>query len=201
MSMNQINSNSLFLQEIENNNNNIEDNNKSPYQDYNAYKINSNYNLYNANLSSRNSFLFNNTKLNDSLANMKMSMINNDLNENKINASTSIIDYNQVDTGSKRSELINNYHMLKNKKNNLIGKSLDNFNHNNTMYDSNFVENYNKKPKLMNYLKNLNNSINLNQIDNYLENNNANNDRRHKSFSNVNILDYSTGISNEKNIY
>ena len=205
MSLNQINSNSLFLQEIENNNN-IDDSNKSPYQDYNAYKINSNYNLYNANLSSRNSFLFNNNKLNDSLANMKMCMIKNDMNENKINASTSIIDYNHVDTGSKRNEMLKNYHILKSQKNNLIGKSIDNFNHNNTLYDSNFVENYNKKPKLVNYLKNLNNSINLNQIDmnkidNYLENNNTNNDRRHKSFSNVNILDYSTGISNEKNIY
>ena len=205
MSMNQINSNSLFLQEIENNNN-FDDSNKSPYQDYNAYKINSNYNLYNANLSSRNSFLFNNNKLNDSLANMKMCMIKNDMNENKINASTSIIDYNHVDTGSKRNEMLKNYHILKSQKNNLIGKSIDNFNHNNTLYDSNFVENYNKKPKLVNYLKNLNSSINLNQIDmnkidNYLENNNTNNDRRHKSFSNVNILDYSTGISNEKNIY
>jgi len=205
MSVNQINSNSLFLQEIENNNN-IDDNNKSPYQDYNAYKINSNYNLYNANLSSRNSFLFNNTKLNDSLANMKMSMINNDINENKINASTSIINYNHVDNGNKRNEMINNYHMLKSKKNNMIGKSIENFNHNNTVYESNYVENYNKKPRMINFLKNLNNSINLNQldmnkIDNYLETNNANNDRRHKSFSNVNLLDYSTGISNEKNIY
>ena len=41
----------------------------------------------------------------------------------------------------------------------------------------------------------------MNKIDHSLENNNVNNDRRHKSFSNVNILDYSTGISNEKNIY
>ena len=205
MSINQINSNSLYLQEIENNNN-IDDINKSPYQDYNAYKINSNYNLYNANLSTRNSFLFNNNKLNDSLANMKISMINNDLNENKNNASTSIIDYNHVDPGSKRNENLNKYHILKSKKNTFIGKSIDNFNHNNMMYESNFVENYKKKPKLINYLKNLNNSINLNQIDmnkidNYLESYNVNNDRRHKSFSNVNILDYSTGISNEKNIY
>lgn len=41
----------------------------------------------------------------------------------------------------------------------------------------------------------------MNKIDNYLESNNTNNGRRHKSFSNVNILDYSTGVSNEKNIY
>ena len=136
---------------------------------------------------------------------MKMG-INNDLNENKNNASTSVIDYNHVDTGSKRNEMLNNYHILKSKKNTLIGKSIDNFNNNNMKYESNFVENYNKKPKLINYLKNLNNSINLNQIDmnkidNYLESNNTNNDKKHKSFSNVNILDYSTGISNEKNIY
>ena len=55
--MNQINSNSLFLKEIENNNN-IVDSNKWPYQDYNEYKINSNYNLYNANLSYRGIHLF-----------------------------------------------------------------------------------------------------------------------------------------------
>jgi hypothetical protein len=74
------------------------------------------------------------------------------------------------------------------------------------MYEANYIENYIQKPKLIDYIKTLNNSINLNQvdlnkIDNYLETNNGNNDRRHKSFSNVNLLDYSTGISNEKNIY
>ena len=56
---------------------------------------------------------------------MKMTMLNNDLNDNKINASTSIIDYNIVDTGSKRNEMLNNYHILKSKKKQSYWKKLN----------------------------------------------------------------------------
>ena len=227
MSINQNNSNSIYLQETENNNNininkNIDDNNnyKSPNENYTVYKINSNYNLYNSSLTSRNSFQFNKqNQLADSLVNMKMSQLNYDVNDKKNSVSTSIIDYNYIDNNTKKKEYFNNYNainIIKNPKNYIFKRNNENMNQNsnNTMYETNYIENYkNKKKKIFKFQNDINhNNSNFNIIDineNEKENDNekdieinmGNNDRRHKSFSNVNIIDYSSVISNEKNVF
>ena len=68
------------------------------------------------------------------------------------------------------------------------------------MNESNYLgSNRNKTSKINHYQNNTNNNnINIkefNENDNYDENKDDNNDGRQKSFSNKNLLDYSTGAS------
>ena len=67
------------------------------------------------------------------------------------------------------------------------------------MNDSNFLENNRNRTSKINQLKNnTSNNIIINEFnenDNYDENKEDNNDGRQRSFSNKNLLDYSTGAS------
>ena len=184
---------SICLEEIDNSKNIADNNNNNinSNRNYNAYKIKTKYNIYNSNLTSRNSFQYkkqnkHNNKLTDSFINIKIPHLNNDSFDKKM--STSIIDYNKFDNNNNNNNNILNEFKFKKIINN-------NNNHN----QSNYIENYkNKKIKKCQ----VNNNININEIDEndkkYIENNCIFNDIKTKNCSN--LLDYSTGISNEKNI-
>ena len=231
ISDNKINHNNLksnFFNELEKSNNNINSiiinennsNNKSPNpKSTNDYKIKSNLNVYNSNLTSRNSVQYtnHNIKLIDSLMNVKMNYINNDGIEKpeKNITTTSIINYNHINKKSKKKEYLNNYSALnalknKNKKNYIVGVINEtSYKNNKTINETNYIESYrNKIPNLYQFENDINSNINVNEFnenDNYIENKdeikNENKDRKHKSISNINLLDYSTGASNEKNVY
>jgi hypothetical protein len=188
ISITQNNSNSNF-QEIENKSlNNYYNKIKSPFQNYKSYKINSKYILYNSSLTSRNSLQFNknnNNKLTDSFMNMHMNYLKSDINQiDKNNISTSIYDYN-------------NYNQKKDYSLNNAIQDYQNYNqNNNSMYETNYLENFKNKKfiKLKNQNEKNNTIINNNDKNkkiNYIENNNGNIDRRHKSLSNANKPDYS----------
>ena len=157
-------------------------------------------------MTSRNSLKSHNynSKLTDSLINLRTNKLNSDLN-NKNEKSITIIDYNNIDNKSKRNEEINNYSDLKslknkNQKSYFIGLKSETLNKsNNMMNESNYLEsNRNKTSKINQYQNNNSNNININEfkeIDNYVENKEDNNDGRQRSFSNKNLLDYSTGAS------
>ena len=198
-------SNSNYFQEYENVNSSYI--NKSPYQKDIILKTKTNFNAYNSNnMTSRNSLKSHNynSKLTDSLINLRTNKLNSDLN-NKNEKSITIIDYNNIDNKSKRNEEINNYSDLKslknkNQKSYFIGLKSETLNKsNNMMNESNYLEsNRNKTSKINQYQNNTNNNININEfkeIDNYEENKEDNNDGRQRSFSNKNLLDYSTGAS------
>ena len=192
ISITQNNSNSN-LQEIENKSlNNYYNKNKSPFQNYKSYKINSKYILYNSSLTSRNSLQFNknnnNNKLTDSFMNMQMNYLKSDINQiDKNNISTSIYDYK-------------NYNKIKDYSLNNALQDYQNYNqNNNSMYETNYLENF--KNKKFNKLKKQNDIINANINNNdknkkikYIENNNGNIDRRHKSLCNANIPDCSINL-------
>ena len=198
-------SNSNYFQEYENVNSSYI--NKSPYQKDIILKTKTNFKAYNSNnMTSRNSLKSHNynSKLTDSLINLRTNKLNSDLN-NKNEKSITIIDYNNIDNKSKRNEEINNYSDLKslknkNQKSYFIGLKSETLNKsNNMMNESNYLEsNRNKTSKINQYQNNNSNNININEfkeIDNYVENKEDNNDGRQRSFSNKNLLDYSTGAS------
>jgi len=185
------NSNSNF-QEIENKSlKNYYNKNKSPFQNYKSYKINSKYILYNSSLTSRNSLQFNknnnNNKLTDSFMNMQMNYLKNDINQiDKNNISTSIYDYNNYNK-AKDYSLSNGLQDYQNYNQN-----------NNSMYETNYLENY-KNKKIIKFKKNdmINTNINNNDKNKkikYIENNKGNIDRRHKSLSNANMPEYSINL-------
>ena len=170
-------------------------------------KAKTNFNIYNSNnITSRNSLKNHNynSKLTDSLINIRTNKLNSDLN-NKNEKSITIIDYNNIDKKTKRNEEINNYSDLKtlknkNQKSYFIGIKSETLNKANYMMnDSNYLENNRNRTSKLNQLKNnTSNNIIINEFnenDNYDENKEDNNDGRQRSFSNKNLLDYSTGAS------
>ena len=198
-------SNSNYFQEYENVNSSYI--NKSPYQKDIILKAKTNFNIYNSNnITSRNSLKNHNynSKLTDSLINIRTNKLNSDLN-NKNEKSITIIDYNNIDKKTKRNEEINNYSDLKtlknkNQKSYFIGIKSETLNKANYMMnDSNYLENNRNRTSKINQLKNnTSNNIIINEFnenDNYDENKEDNNDGRQRSFSNKNLLDYSTGAS------
>ena len=190
ISITQNNSNSNF-QEIENKSlNNYYNKNKSPFQNYKSYKINSKYILYNSSLTSRNSFQFNknnNNKLTDSFMNMQLNYLKNDINQ---------IDKNNISTSNE----YNNNNKIKDYSLSNALQDYQNYNqNNNSMYETNYFENF-KNKKFIKFKKqndmiddNTNNNDKNKKIK-YIENNNGNIDRRHKSLNNANIPDYSTNL-------
>ena len=198
-------SNSNYFQEYENVNSSYI--NKSPYQRDIILKAKTNFNIYSSNnMTSRNSLKNHNynSKLTDSLINIKTNKLNSDLNNNN-EKSITIIDYNNIDNKAKRNEEINNYSELKilknkNQKSYLNGITSETLNKTkNIMNESNYLEsNRNKTSKINQYQNNTCNNIFINEFnekDNYDENNEDINDGRQRSFSNKNLLDYSTGAS------
>ena len=189
------NSNSFILPNLKNNKNDLDDNLKKNK----LYK--SNFNVYNSNFSSRNSFQYPKhcQKCPDSVVNLKFAFLNKDKKDKDISISKEINNFTSLNCLKKKKKFIN-------KRNN---EDLNR--ENNTMNDSNYFEAYkNQNYEIYNNQNNYNHSININ-LENINENegngdiikiNNISNDRRHKSFSNfTNLHDYSTGISNEKNFY
>ena len=200
-SINQNISNSNYFQECENANSSYI--NKSPYQKDIILKTNTNFNVYNSNnMTSRNSFKSHNynSKLADSIINIKTNKLNSDLSNNN-EKSITIVDYNNIDNKTKRNEEINNYSELKslknkNQKNHFIGIKSETLNKAyNIMNESNFLES--QRNKQNQYQNNTSNIIihEFNEKDIFDENKDDNNDGRQKSFSNKNLLDYSTGAS------
>ena len=200
-SINQNISNSNYFQECENANSSYI--NKSPYQKDIILKTNTNFNVYNSNnMTSRNSFKSHNynSKLADSIINIKTNKLNSDLSNNN-EKSITIVDYNNIDNKAKRNEEINNYSELKslknkNQKNHFIGIKSETLNKAyNIMNESNFLES--QRNKQNQYQNNTSNIIihEFNEKDIFDENKDDNNDGRQKSFSNKNLLDYSTGAS------
>jgi hypothetical protein len=136
ISITQNNSNSNF-QEIENKSlNNYYNKNKSPFQNYKSYKINSKYILYNSSLTSRNSFQFNknnNNKLTDSFMNMQLNYLKNDINQ---------IDKNNISTSNE----YNNNNKIKDYSLSNALQDYQNYNqNNNSMYETNYFENFKNK--------------------------------------------------------
>ena len=152
ISITQNNSNSNF-QEIENKSlSDYYNKNKSPFQNYKSYKINSKYILYNSSLTSRNSLQFNknnnNNKLTDSFMNMQMNYLKNDINQKDKNNISTSNDYN-----------INN--KIKDYSLNNALQDCQNYNqNNNSMYETNYFENF-KNKKFIKFKKQ-NNMINTN---------------------------------------
>ena len=190
-SLNQYNYKSIYFQDIDNNNNDL-DSNK---QNNKIFKTN--YNIYNSSLTSRNSFQYpkNNLKLTDSFSNVKLVNLNKDLNEKNKEYDNNINNYTSLN-------------FLKNRNGLIQQRNNDNLNRTNNIsnYDSNYIDSHKNKRSKINNNFDTSNSININLDDvnekeNYIEINNSNYDIRHKNFSNINIHDYSTGISNEKKIY
>ena len=172
---------------------------------YNPYKKNTVYNIYNSNLSTRNSYQYNhnNSKLSDSFLNIKKCHLNNDSIDKKI--STSILEYNNLDKAKKY--YINSYSALTDLKyinNSVSGRNKTLNNNKSYINKSNYIESYNsKKPKICQFQTIFNDSEikdNGKQYLKYTEINNGNFDIKHKNYSNYNLLDYSTGASNEKNV-
>jgi hypothetical protein len=197
-------SNSNYFQEYENVNSSYI--NKSPYQRDIILKAKTNFNIYSSNnMTSRNSLKNHNynSKLTDSLINITTNKLNSDLN-NKNEKSITIIDNNN-DKKTKGNDEINNYSELKilknkNQKSYLNGITSETLNKTkNIMNESNYLEsNRNKTSKINQYQNNTCNNIFINEFnekDNYDENNEDINDGRQRSFSNKNLLDYSTGAS------
>ena len=205
--INKNNINSICLEEIDNNNNdNLGDNNiNNSNRNYNAYKIKTKYDLYNSNLTSRNSFQYkkHNSKLTDSFLNIKIPHLNNDSFDKKM--STSIVEYNYNDNNNKLYPLNNNNTLneFKYKNTSLSQRNNDTNEFNNKNNQSSFIENNkNKLQKIIKEQVQINNSINNNDNNEnekkFTENSYKKNDIKAKNYSN--LLDYSTGVSNEKNI-
>ena len=193
-------SDSNYFQDYENVNSSYI--NKSPYQKDVILKTKTNFNVYNSNnMTSRNSLKYHNynSKLTDSLINIKTNKLISDLSNNNDKNNT-IIDYNNIDNNStKKYEHIKTL-KNKNQKNYFIGIKSESLNKtNNMMNESNYLESHrNKTSKINNYQNNTSNNININEFiikDNFDENKEDNNDGKQKSFSNKNLLDYSTGAS------
>ena len=193
-------SNSIYIKEIDKNNNNND--NKNTNKNANVYKMGTKYNVYSTNLTSRNSFQYpmHNPKLTDSLINIKMTRLNNEQNDKNL----SILDYNHIDNKNKINEHINNYSELN------IFKYKNNLNKNNNIFDSNYIESYKSKKEKINKFQNGVNNININikefnenEKNDHENNNEKNNDKQlnKNNFSNTNLLDFSTIVSNEKNVY
>ena len=197
-SINQNISNSNYFQEYENVNSSYI--NKSPYQKDIILKAKTNFNIYNSNnMTSRNSLKYNNynSKLTDSLINIKTNKLNSDLSNNN-EKNISIIDYNHIDNTKKYEQ--NKTLKNKNQKSYFIGIKSESLNKtSNMMNESNYLESHkNKTSKINHYENNINNNISIkefNEKDNYDENKEDNNDGKQKTFSNKNLLDYSTGAS------
>ena len=202
--INQNKSNLTYLKDINDNNNSITENNIIiSNKNYNPYKKHSVYNIYNSNMTSRNSFQYHNhnPKLTDSFMNGKKVNLNNDSIDKKI--TTTILDYNSID--STKKPIINKYRALNELKfiNTSISGRNNILNTSNNINKSNYMDIYmNKKQKSNKCQISFNDSeIKESKYLNNLETYNGNNDAKKKNFSNINILDYSTGVSNEKNIY
>ena len=208
--INKNNINSICLEEIDNNNSdNIDDNNIiNSNRNYNVYKIKTKYDLYNSNLTSRNSFQYkkHNSKLTDSFLNIKIPHLNNDSFDKKM--STSIVEYNNNNNDNNKK-----LYPINNKNNNTINEfkfkniSLSQRDNNpnefnNTIIQSSYLDNYkNKNLNIKNDQVKVNNGINNNDNENekkFCESSYKKNDIKAKNYSN--LLDYSTGVSNEKNI-
>ena len=186
--------NSNFYYSKENDTNDTNENN--------AYKIKSIYNRYNSNLTSRNSFQYNkpNTKLTNSFIKIKLPHLKNDSIDKKI--STSIIDYSHLD----------NYNIYK-KHNHYNYNALSGIKYNNISWKNsssnkniNYIESYNNKNQKSNKYNNYKNiDINDEEITetekNFVKNNAGVNNIKQNNISYINLLDYSTGASNEKNVY
>ena len=192
------------MKDINDNNNSITENNIIiSNKNYNPYKKHSVYNIYNSNMTSRNSFQYHNhnPKLTDSFMNGKKVNLNNDSIDKKI--TTTILDYNSID--STKKPIINKYRALNELKfiNTSISGRNNILNTSNNINKSNYMDIYmNKKQKSNKCQISFNDSeIKESKYLNNLETYNGNNDAKKKNFSNINILDYSTGVSNEKNIY
>ena len=200
--INKNNINSICLEGIDNNkNDNIVDNNIiNSNRNYNAYKIKTKYDLYNSNLTSRNSFQYknHNSKLTDSFLNIKIPHLNNDSFDKKM--STSIVEYNNSDNNNKLNPINNNNTLNEFKyKNMSLSQRNNNTNEFNNNNNQSSYKNQNQKNK--NGQAKVNNSNNNNDNENekkLTENSYKKNDIKAKNYSNV--LDYSTGVSNEKNI-
>ena len=144
--------------------------------------------------------------MSDSFLNIKKAHLNNDSIDKKI--STSIIEYNNLDKEKKYYVNKNNYSALSDLKyinNSISGRNkILNINKN-YINKSNYIESYNnKKPKISQFKTIFNDSEikeNGKQYLKYTEINNGNFATKHKHYSNINLLDYSTGASNEKNVF
>ena len=191
-------SNSIYLKDndknsINNDNKSLNKNNNSNSNNNNIYNIGTKYNLYSSNLTSRNSFQYpkHNSKLTDSLINIKMTPLNYEPNANNI----SILDYNNIDKKNKINEYINNSSELN------IFKYRNNLCKNSALFETNYIDTYKNKKKKINKIQNEIIKINLhvkefNENDqNDVENNN---DNKINNLSNTNLLDYSIVVSNEK---
>ena len=188
-------SNLCNSQEIYNNNDISEylDNeiNKSSLQNYNLYKKISNYNRYNSNLTSRNSFQYpiHNPKLTNTSINLRMNYLNN-INDKNI---SSIMNYSNIDNDIRKR---NNYikyralNTLQNKRSFILEGNNESWNENNNTMENNFNESYRKKKNNISKNKNDNNSnINISILENnYLEVNDESY-KRHKNHSNINMID------------
>ena len=185
-------SNSIYIKDndknsINNENANINRNNN------NIYRISSKYNLYNSNLTSRNSFQYpkHNSKLTDSLINIKMTRLNYEPNANNI----SILDYNNIDKNNKINEYINNSSELN------LFKYRNNLTKNINLFDTNYIDSYKNKKKKLNKIQNEIIKINL-QVKEFNDNDETNveenNDKKISNISNSNLLDYSIVVSNKK---
>ncbi len=191
-------SNSIYLKDNDKDKNSINNDNKSlnnnsNNNNNNIYRIGTKYNLYSSNLTSRNSFQYpkHNSKLTDSLINIKMTRLNYEPNANNI----SILDYNNIDKKNKINEYINNSSELN------IFKYRNNLCKNTSLFETNYIDTYKNKKKKINKIQNEIIKINLhvkefNENDqNDVENNN---DNKIANLSNTNLLDYSIVVSNEK---
>ena len=174
----------------------------------NAYKIKSIYNRYNSNLTSRNSYQYKrpNSKLANSFIKIKIPHLNNDSIENK--NSMSIIDYNNIDNNNYKKNNNYNCHVLNGiKYNNSISlKNSSLTKSNNKSNQSNCIESYNNKNKKSNKYNNyenkdFNDEENIENDKKLLKINNGIKDIKQNNISYINLLDYSTGASNEKNVY
>ena len=192
-------SNSNYFQEYENVNSSYI--NKSPYQKDIILKAKTNFNVYNSNnMTSRNSLKYHNynSKLTDSLINIKTNKLNSDLSNNN-EKNITIIDYNNIDNTKKYEQI----RTLKNKnqKSYFIGIKSESLNKtSNMMNESNYLGSHRNKTSKISHYQNNNTSNNINikefnEKDNYDENKEDNNDGKQKTFSNKNLLDYSTGAS------
>ena len=190
-------SNSIYIKD--NDKNSINNENANINKNNNIYRISSKYNLYNSNLTSRNSFQYpkHNSKLTDSLINIKMTRLNYEPNQNPNQNSNniSILDYNNIDKNNKINEYINNSSELN------LFKYRNNLTKNINLFDTNYIEGYKNKKKKLNKIQNEIIKINL-QVKEFNDNDETNveenNDKKISNLSNTNLLDYSIVVSNNK---
>ena len=137
ISINQYNSNSIYFNDIDNDDRrkNANDDKK----DDNEYKTN--YNFYDLNLTSRNSFHYpkRNNNLTNSLINIKMTYLNKNINDKNISSS---IEYSDINRNKNKNSTKNflSLNIIRNKPNYLNKRNNEYLNRtNNDMYESNYL--------------------------------------------------------------